>query len=160
MKTGTAPALAGGAVALAQMSGRRWSPTPDHPRTAAWYAALRKPSYTPPGPVFAVAWTGLDLLLGYSGMRLLTARPGPKRSVALGFWSLNVLGVGGFTWVLFGRRRLDEATGVTAGMVLTSVGAVMASARVDERAALAGVPLAAWIAFATLLQEEIWRRNR
>ncbi len=26
--------LAGGAVTVAQLLGRRWSPTPDHPRTA------------------------------------------------------------------------------------------------------------------------------
>ncbi len=154
-----AAALAGGAVLAAQLSGRRWSPTPDHPRTAAWYASLRKPGFTPPGPVFAVAWTGLDVLQAYAGTRLLTAPSGSRRNVALALWTANVLGIAGFTYVLFGRRRLDQAAEVTAGMLLTSLGAVAASSRVDARAARAGVPLAAWIGFATLLQEEVWRRN-
>jgi tryptophan-rich sensory protein len=44
-------------------------------------------------------------------------------------------------------------------MVASSVGVVAASRRVDERAALACVPLAAWVLFATVLQEEVWRRN-
>jgi benzodiazapine receptor len=61
--------------------------------------------------------------------------------------------------VLFGRKRLDAATGVTAAMLASSVGSVVAARRVDERASLAFLPLAAWVAFATVLQEEVWRRN-
>jgi benzodiazapine receptor len=155
-----ASALAGGAVVSAQIIGGRFGPTPAHPRTAAWYAALKKPSFTPPGPVFGLAWTALDGLLGYAGYRLLRAPPGARRNAALGFWGLNVLGVAGFSWVLFGRKRLDAAAGVTAGMVVSSVATVVAARRVDERAALACMPLAAWVLFAALLQEEVWRRNR
>jgi tryptophan-rich sensory protein len=107
-----------------------------------------------------VAWSALDALLGYAGYRLLRARPGARRRAALGFWGVNLLGVAGFSWVLFGRRRLDAATGVTAGMVVSSVATVVAARRVDSRAALACVPLAAWVVFATVLQEEVWRRNR
>ena len=159
MRRTSAAVLAGTAVIAAQLSGRRYSPTPDHPRTAAWYAALRKPSYTPPGPVFAVAWTGLDTLLGYSGYRLLAAPPSPRRSLALGAWSLNLLGVAGFSWVLFGRKWLDEALGVTAGMVATSAAAAATAAAVDRRAAWADLPLLGWVLFASVLQEEVWRRN-
>ncbi len=155
-----ASALAGGAVVAAQVTGGRFGPTPNRPRTAAWYAALRKPGFTPPGPVFGIAWTGLDALLGYAGYRLLAARPGAARNAALGFWGANVLGVAGFSWVLFGKKRLGAATGVTAGMLVTAIGAVATARRVDRPAALAFVPLAAWVAFATVLQEEVWRRNR
>jgi len=159
MRKTLAAVLAGAAVTAAQLSGRRYSPTPDHPRTAAWYAALRKPAYTPPGPVFGIAWTGLDALLGYSGYRLLTARPSPRRTLALGAWSLNLLGVAGFSWVLFGRKRLDEALGVTAGMVATSAAAAATATAVDRRAAWADLPLLGWVLFASVLQEEVWRRN-
>ena len=159
MRMVSAAVLAGTAVIAAQLSGRRYSPTPDHPRTAAWYAALRKPSYTPPGSVFAVAWTGLDALLGYSGYRLLTARPSPRRTLALGAWALNLLGVAGLSWVLFGRKRLDEALGVTAGMVATAAAAAATASAVDRRAAAADLPLLGWVLFASVLQEEVWRRN-
>lgn len=159
MNKTSAALLAGTAVIAAQLTGRRYGPTPDHPRTALWYASLRKPSYTPPGPVFAVAWTGLDALLGYSGYRLLTAPRSPRRAAALGAWSLNLLGVAGFSWVLFGRKRLGEALGVTAGMVATAATAAVAASTVDRRAAWADVPLLGWVMFASLLQEEVWRRN-
>jgi benzodiazapine receptor len=159
MRRTSAAVVAGTAVIAAQLSGRRYSPTPDHPRTASWYAALRKPAYTPPGPVFAVAWTGLDALLGYSGYRLLAAAPSPRRALALGTWSLNLLGVAGFSWVLFGRKRLDEALGVTAGMVATAAAAAATASAVDRRAASADLPLLGWVLFASVLQEEVWRRN-
>lgn len=151
--------LAGAAVTSAQIVGGLRRPTPDQPATAAWYAGLRKPAFTPPGPVFGVAWTGLDTLLGYAGYRLLTRPASRARTAALGLWALNVLAVAGYSWVMFGRKRLDEAAGVTAGMLASSVGAVAAASQVDSRAAWASVPLAAWVGFACLLQEEIWRRN-
>ena len=110
--------------------------------------------------MFAVAWTGLDALLGYSGYRLLTARPSPARNLALGAWGLNLLGVAGFSWVLFGRKQLDEALGVTVGMVGTAAAAAATAAAVDRKAGLADLPLLGWVMFATVLQEEVWRRNR
>lgn len=148
------------AVAAAQLAGAQFNPSPTHPRTASWYARLRKPSFTPPGPVFGVAWTLLDVGLGYAGYRLLRAPPSEYRTGALALWAANVLGVGGYSWVMFGRKRLDEATGVTGTMLATSVGAVALSAKVDSRAAWAIAPLAGWVAFAFVLQEEVWRRNR
>jgi translocator protein len=61
--------------------------------------------------------------------------------------------------VLFGRKRLDEATGVSLSMVGTSAAAALAATRVDTRAAWAIAPLVGWVIFASVLQEEVWRRN-
>jgi len=152
--------LAGISVVAAQLSGGAYGPTPAHPRTTAWYAALKKPSFTPPGPVFGVAWTALDALLGYSGYRLLLARPSGWRTLALGAWGMNLLGVAGFSWLLFGRKRLGEALGITAALVGTAAAEAATASRVDRKAALAIAPLVAWVAFASVLQEEVWRRNR
>jgi benzodiazapine receptor len=66
--------IATAAVATAQIIGARWIAAPNHPRTAAWYATLQKPSFTPPGPVFGAAWTALDMLLGYSGIACCVPR--------------------------------------------------------------------------------------
>eukprot|EP01037_Dinobryon_pediforme_P001392 gene1392-1413_t len=143
--------VSGLAVAAAAILGSRNGPTPARPVTAAWYARLRKPSFTPPGPVFIGAWSILDVLLAYSGARVLQNRPSTARSVALGLWGATV---GGFQWVMFGRKRLGAAAGVTAGMVATSSGFVAAASQIDRKAAIAAAPLALWTAFACLLQEE------
>lgn len=159
MRDGVAAVLAGGAVVAAQGIGARAHPSPGHPRTAAWYAALRKPSATPPGPVFGVAWTGLDLLLGFAGYRLMRAKSSPTRNIALATWSSNLLGIAGFSWVFFGRKQLGEALGVSSAMVVTAASTVGTAALVDRKAAYASAPLLAWVLFATVLQEEVWRRN-
>jgi tryptophan-rich sensory protein len=160
MRRTSAALVAAAALTAAAVVGGRSGPTPNHPVTAAWYARLRKPSFTPPGPVFGAAWGVLYILLGYAGYRLLGSPRRPARSVALGAWWATVLGVGGFSWVLFGRRRTDEALGVNAAMVGSSVALVVSAAEADPPAALAALPLAAWVVFACVLQEEVWRRNR
>jgi benzodiazapine receptor len=160
MRDGAAALVAISAVGAAAALGSRFGPTPAHPVTAAWYARLSKPSFTPPGPAFGAAWGALDMALAYSGYRLMRGPPRPGRGVALVAWVMTVAGVGGFSWVLFGRRRTGEALGVTAGMVGTSLALVGAAAKVDKPAAIAALPLAAWVLFACLLQEEVWRLNR
>jgi tryptophan-rich sensory protein len=64
-----------------------------------------------------------------------------------------------FFWILFGRKQLGKALGVTADMVVASAAAADTAALVDRRAASADVPLMAWVLFAAVLQEEVWRRN-
>ena len=160
MNRTAALAATGTAVAAAAGVGSNFGPTPARPRTALWYARLRKPSFTPPGPAFGIVWTALDGLLWYAGYRLVTRPASGRRTASLGCWIATLLGVGGFPFVLFGRRRLGEALGVTTGMVAATSGLVATSAFVDRRAARAAAPLELWVAFAFVLQEEVWRRNR
>jgi benzodiazapine receptor len=159
MRRDTAALLAGGAVLAAAFAGSRHGPTPDQPRTAAWYASLRKPSFTPPGAAIGAAWVGLDVLLCVSGYRLMTAPPSPARNVALTSWASNVAGLAGFSFVFFGRKRLDASMGVTGAMLASALVSVASAMRVDRMAGMASVPLAAWVGFASLLNEEIWRRK-
>jgi tryptophan-rich sensory protein len=159
MRKSSAALLTGTAVGAAAGAGSRFGPTPNHPRTAAWYARLNKPAVTPPGPVFGLAWTIMDGLLWFSGYRLFIQPAGPRRNLAVGLWGITMLGVGGFQYVLFGRKHLAQAAGVSAGMVASTAGLVAAAATVDKQAARALVPLALWTTLAFLLQEEVWRRN-
>jgi translocator protein len=152
-------ALAAGPVIAGQYVGSQYGPdrTPD---TRLWYDALDKPWFTPPGIVFAIAWTALDSLFGYSGYRLLVAPPSRARFIGLISWLISVLGVPGYSWMMFGRRQLGLAAGVTAGMVASSACTVAAASNVDRRAAWTAAPLAGWVVFALVLQGEVWRRNR
>lgn len=160
MRDALAALLTGTAIAAAASAGGEFGPTPAHPGTAAWYARLRKPNFTPPGPVFGIVWPLLDVLLWYGGYRLLRHPPGARRNLALGLWGATCLGVGAYSWVFFGRRSIRGAVGVTGAMVVTASGLTATAATLDRRAAGAIAPLALWVTFAFLLQEEVWRRNR
>ncbi|MDT7953141.1 MAG: TspO/MBR family protein [Acetobacteraceae bacterium] len=160
MQKSAAAIVAGVAAAGALLAGSRFNPGPQHPGTALWYARLEKPDFTPPGPVFGLAWTALDGLLGYTGYRLLTRRRSIARRWALGAWLLTLFGIPAFSWRFFGGHRSDEALGVSATMLASSVGLTAAASEVDRNAMIASAPLIAWLIFATALQEEVWRRNR
>ncbi len=159
MREKTAAFVAAAAVLSPARVGARYNPGPGEPRTAAWYARLDKPSWTPPGAVIGVAWTGLDLLLCVAGYRLLAAPPSRERRTALGLWGLSVSGLVLWPYLFFGRKRLGESLGALGGILGAAAGAVAAASRVDGMAAAAIAPLVGWLGFAGALNEEIWRRN-
>ena len=154
-----AAGLAIGAVTAALLLGKRASPTPDHPRTRRWYRQLEKPTFTPPSAVYPIAWTGIQAGLAYGGYRLMRAEPSPQRTVALGFWGANQVGIGGWSEIFFGNRAPGWATVASAALGASAVGYVASSSKVDAPASRLGAPLVAWVAFATMLSEEIWRKN-
>ena len=162
-KRGFSPLLAAGlaigGVTAALLIGKRSGPTPDHPRTRRWYRNLDKPDFTPPSPVYPVAWTGIQAALAYGGYRLMRAEPSPERTAALALWTANQVGIGGWSEVFFGQRAPGLGTLASAVLGASAVGYVATAKQVDGTAAKLGVPLIAWVAFATLLSEEIWRRN-
>ncbi len=160
MQKSTAAIVAGVSAVGALLGGSRFNPGPQHPRTAAWYSHLDKPDFTPPGPVFGIAWTVLDGLLAYTGYRLLSRHPSDKRRLALGAWVLTLFGLPAFQWRFFGARRADEALEVSATMLASAAGLAAVASRVDRKACYATIPLIGWLVFATILQEEVWRRNR
>lgn len=153
-----AVALSIGGVLAAGLIGASFGP--QHPREAVWYASLRKPSYTPPGPAIGGVWGVLETLLCVTGYRVLTAPPSVPRTVALASWTATLAGLAGFPAEFFGRKQLGGSTAVAASMFAAASVTASAAARVDTVAALATAPLVLWTGFATLLSEEIWRRNR
>jgi len=154
-----AAGLAVGAVSVALLLGGRSRPSPDQPRTKRWYDRLQKPGFTPPTPVFALAWPALQAAQAYSGYKLLRAPRSLERNTALAFWGVNQIGIAGWSEVFFGQKAPGWATIGSAALGGSAVGHVAASRQVNQAAAIAGVPLVAWVGFATLLTEEIWRRN-
>ena len=146
-------------VAATALLGRRNSPEPAHPAIDRWYHRLRKPSFTPPDPVFGAVWPAVETALAYGGYRLLRKPSSAARDTGFGLWLLNTGMVAGWTELFFRQRRLGASAAAAAAMLASGAGYVVAAAKVDKKAAAAGVPFVAWLGFATLLAEEVWRRN-
>lgn len=155
-----AGAIVLGVLGVSAIAGRRNSPDESHPGIQRWYQRLDKPPFTPPKPVFGGVWPVLETLFGYGGYRLLRTERSPARSGAVALWLANSAMIGGWTELFFGRRLLGTSVIAAAGMAAGTAGYVAAAGPVDRKAALAGVPLALWLAFATVLSEEVWRRNK
>ena len=154
-----AAGLAIGAVSVALLVGKRTSPSPDHPRMRRWYKRLDKPDFTPPATVYPIAWTAIQAGLAYAGYRLMRAEPSPERTTALALWGANQIGIAGWSAVFFGQRAPGWGTLASAALGAGATTYVAAADKVDRTAASLGAPLVAWVGFATVLTEEIWRRN-
>jgi benzodiazapine receptor len=159
MRKATSYLIASGALAGALLLGGSHGPKPDRPRTRAWYKSLKKPDFTPPKPVYGIAWSGLGALLVFSGGRLMAASSSTSRTSALALWGANVAGIALWPKLFFGRKNIGASVVASGGMTLSAAGLAAASAKTDRLAGLATLPLIAWLGFATLLDEEIWRQN-
>ena len=148
------------ALGFTAMLAMRNSPNSFHPGIRRWYQRLEKPDYTPPDAVFGGVWPVIEFGLAIGGYRLLRQGPTPPRNLAVRLWLLNVGMIGGWTELFFRRRKLGPSTAASGAMIASGAAYVATAARVDRIAAIAGLPYVAWLGFATLLAERIWKWNR
>lgn len=124
-----------------------------------WYAALAKPSWTPPGWLFGPVWTLLYAAMGVSAWILWRnrSRPGARRALACFGVQLAL----NFAWtpVFFGLHRPGLAAAVIVTLLAMIVATVAASWRVSRAAALLLLPYAGWVGFASCLNVAIWLLN-
>ena len=121
-----------------------------------WYAGLAKPSFNPPGWVFAPVWTVLYGLIAVAGWRsFVRDRAGwPMRL----WWAQLALN---FLWspVFFAAHRIGLALLVILLLLAAILAFVAASWRRDRIAAWLFAPYAAWVAFASVLNGSIFALN-
>jgi tryptophan-rich sensory protein len=155
-----AATVAATAYLLPYALSRSTSPTPDHPRVLLWYRLLRKPALKPPDIAIPLTWFGIESGLAFAGYRLLRKPQSPERDRALAWLAGNVTGIGLWSRLFFGSRDLPTSTVAAGALALAGAAYVHEARKVDRPAAAAGVPLVAWVCFATVLTAAIWRRNR
>ncbi len=121
-----------------------------------WYARLVKPSFTPPGWLFAPVWTVLYILIAVAGYRI-AAREGA--SLLMGLWAAQL--ALNFAWspVFFTAHQVGAALIIVLLLLLTIVAFVAACWQRDPVAAWMFVPYAVWVAFASVLNGAILLLN-
>ncbi|HEX4830917.1 MAG TPA: TspO/MBR family protein [Trebonia sp.] len=131
--------------------------------TRSGYAQFERPSFAPPGVVFPLVWSALNLTTATSAWRVWRARESPaatsSRGSALTWWALAVVVRGGYVPLAFGRRKLWAATGEAALLWAVMTRYALVARRVDEGAAALAVPEVAWTAFATILSTAVAARD-
>jgi tryptophan-rich sensory protein len=127
----------------------------------SWYAALAKPSFTPPNWAFGPVWTVLYLLMGIAAFlvwRKGLASAGVKTALA---WFLVQLGLNAvWTPVFFGLHRIGLALVVIVLLWAAIVATTHRFFRILRPAGLLLVPYLLWVSFATVLNASLWRLNR
>jgi benzodiazapine receptor len=128
-----------------------------------WYPKLEKPSFTPPGWVFAPVWTVLYAMMGLS-LFLASQRRTEQDG---GLWeasrvlfgtqlALNTL----WSYVFFGRRSPGWALVEILFLWVAIVATTWAFSRISRTAGLLLLPYLLWTSFAVVLNHSIWRLNK
>lgn len=128
------------------------------PNLAPWYAHLAKPSFNPPNWLFGPVWTALYALMALGAWRVLRSRSQYRRLALALFFAQLVLNAA-WSWAFFALHSpLLGLCDIIPQLAL--IGAMMLVFwRIDRLAGLCLAPLLAWVAFASLLNFEIWRLN-
>ena len=125
----------------------------------AWFDALEKPSFMPPGWLFGLVWPILYAMLGIAVAMILVEPPSPRRWAALTLFFLQL--VLNFAWspIFFAAHDIALANVVIfimAGRAAAAAGQFM---RIRKAAGLLLIPYLAWLVFAATLNATIQSLN-
>ena len=126
--------------------------------TRPQYGEFKRPSFAPPGAVFPVVWTALNLTTATSAWRVWRAGE-PDGRTALTWWAAAVLVRSGYVPLAFGRRQLWAATADSGLLFAVMARYAQLAGRVDQTAGVLAAPEVAWAAFATVLSTAVAAGN-
>lgn len=124
--------------------------------TGPWYAALKKPGWTPPNWMFPVAWFSLYLLMSAAAARAATVE---GASLGLALWSVQIAFNTLWTPVFFGLRRMKAALVPMAGLWLSVAATTVVFFGLDLWAGLMFLPYLVWVSVAAALNLALVRLN-
>lgn len=121
-----------------------------------WYEGLAKPKWTPPNWLFPVVWTLLYFAIGYAGWLAWQAQ---GLSPAMGIWVAQLVLNAGWSWLFFGRRRMDFAFYEVSGLWLSIALFIIVIWPIVPLAALLFAPYLLWVTIAAALNYRVWQMN-
>jgi len=136
-------------VLLAASSGAIFKPD-------EWYISLAKPSWTPRDWVFPLVWSVLYIFIAIAGW-LVWSEAGFV--VAMAFWAAQWVFNAAWSWLFFGRRRMDQGFYDICLLWVSAAGFIVTAWSHSQIASLLFVPYLAWISTAALLNLTVWRLN-
>ena len=125
----------------------------------SWYAALRKPVWTPPSGVFGPVWSVLYLLMGVSAW-LVWYRHGLRdAALPLALFVVQLILNAAWSGLFFGLQRPDLAFAEIVLLWGAILATTIAFGRATPGAGWLMLPYLLWVTFAAGLNFAIWRLN-
>lgn len=125
-----------------------------------WYEALAKPGWTPPRPVFPMAWTAIFALAAAAGVAAWRAAPSSRvADTVIGLFALN--GFLNVMWslIFFRLQRQDWAMAELALLWLSIALLIGYCWRFSRAAGLLLLPYLVWVSVAGLLNWQVVQLN-
>ncbi len=130
------------------------------PSIPHWYAALRKPSFTPPNWLFSPVWITLFVLLGLSAF--LVWRKGldfPRVKTALIIFCVQLLFNISWSVAFFGFKSPLLGFIVIVMLWFAIIWTILSFFKISNWAGGLLLPYLLWVSFASILNFSIWRLN-
>lgn len=124
-----------------------------------WYRQLALPALQPPGAVFGIAWSLLYTLMGFAFARVWATPLGRTRTRALRLFLLQLALNLAWSPLFFGAHQVLAGLVLLAAILLATIAATVAMARVDRLAPWLMLPYLVWLGFAFALNWRIWQLN-
>ena len=125
----------------------------------AWFDALDKPSFMPPGAAFGLVWPLLYLLMGVALAMILHARGARNRGLAIGLFLAQFILNLAWSPTFFAAHRVGPAFWLILAMLATAIATTVVFARIRPLAGWLMLHYLAWLCFAAMLNYEIGRLN-
>jgi tryptophan-rich sensory protein len=124
-----------------------------------FYGALAKPTWAPPGWLFAPVWSALYLLMGIAAWLVWREGGWRRQRGVLGLFVLQLAVNALWSWLFFGWHRGALAFADIVLLWLLIVATVIGFWRVRPLAGALLLPYLAWVGFATALNYAVWHLN-
>jgi len=126
---------------------------------ASFYAQLVRPSWAPPGWLFAPVWSALYLCMAVAAWLVWRARGFDGARAALALFLVQLCANALWSWLFF-AWRLGALAFVDVVVLWALISAtLLAFWRVQRFAALLLIPYLLWVTLASALTYSVWRNN-
>lgn len=127
---------------------------------STWYAALRKPSFTPPGWVFGPVWISLYAMMGVAAYLIWRSGVSHREvRIALTLFVAQLIVNAFWSAMFFGLKSpLAGLVDISVLWVLILL-TIFYFLKVSTTAGLLLVPYVLWVSFAAILNYSIWAMN-
>jgi tryptophan-rich sensory protein len=127
------------------------------PKIDNWYAALAKPTWTPPNQIFAPVWSMLYLSMAIAAWLVWRQNSLAGAVIPMTLFGLQLLLNALWTWLFFG---LESPGAAFVDILLLWAAIAVTTVAFWRRSTVAGilcVPYLGWVSFAAMLNFAIWR---
>ena len=127
-------------------------------RPGTWYAALKKPVWTPPNWIFPLVWSVLYAAMAFAAWLVWDAS-GLAAWPALLLYAAQLVANGLWSYLFFGRRRMDWAMAEVALLWIMIAALAVLFWSHSQIAGLLMLPYLAWVSVAALLNLRMIQLN-
>lgn len=125
-----------------------------------WYAALKKPSWNPPGWLFGPVWSTLYTMMAVAAWLVWKRGGFAAQARPLATFVVQLALNAAWTPVFFGLHWMGLAFAEIVLLWLAIIATIVRFYPVNPVAARLLMPYLAWVSFAATLNLTLWRMNR